>query len=118
MNLNELKQKVDALVEDGDGERTVVITLSQRSVGARAAVGIQGIFSGIDWEAGQLRIEPLEPICQRGRAKDDQMDVSISDCSGQRKIRLCPVCEERVKKGSNYCANCGQRLHFASEKME
>lgn len=117
MTLSELKVHVDDMVRAGYGEKTVVITLSQPSVGARASVGIKGIFSGFDWEHNQIRIEPTELICKRGRAKDDPAKINIFAFSYPKKFYLCPMCEERVKKDNQYCPRCGQRLIFDAEKV-
>lgn len=116
MNLLELKEHVDALVDLGHGECKVLITLSEKSVGARAYVGIKGIFTGIDFESGQERIEPVEPVCKRGRTKDDTMKINIFTFSSPRKFYACPICEERVKKDSHYCSRCGQHLIFDPQK--
>lgn len=110
MNLNDLKKQVDSYVAFGHGDDVVLITLSQPSVGGRACTGIRGIYSGIDWENGQIRIDPEKDVCLRGRAKDDVMDISIFAYSSPRPFYCCPICREHVKKDSNYCQCCGQHI--------
>lgn len=117
MNLSELKEQIDVLTEELGCEETVVITLSQPSVGARASVGIKGVFSGVDFERNQIRIEPLEPLCKRGRAKDDAMEMNIFAFSSPRRFYACPMCEEKVKKENHYCPRCGQHLIFDENKI-
>lgn len=117
MKLSELKKHIDFLLEHGHEEDTVYITLSQPSMGARASVGIKGAFSGIDFEHNQIRIEPLEPLCKRGRAKDDAMEMNIFAFSSPRRFYACPMCEEKVKKENHYCPRCGQHLIFDEKKM-
>ena len=56
MILSELKKQVDFLCDNGHGDNPVLITLSESSIGSRAANGITGIHIGIDWEHGQGRI--------------------------------------------------------------
>ncbi len=55
MILSELKKQIDFLCETGHGDNPVLVTLSESSVGSRAATGITGIHSGFDWERGQIR---------------------------------------------------------------
>lgn len=112
MTLNDLKSHVDEYVKIGHGNDTVLITLSQPSVGGRASTGVIGIYPGFDWEHGQMRIEPAQQICPRGRTKDDIMKIRIFAYSSPKPFYNCPVCEEHVKKDSKYCQRCGQHLVF------
>lgn len=116
MTLYDLKRSVDSYVDLGHGENDILITLSQKSVGARMSVGVRGIYAGFDFESGQIRIEPMEPICKRGRAKDDPVAMNIFAFSSPRKFYSCPMCEETVKKDAHYCPRCGQHLFFDPTK--
>lgn len=116
MTLLEFRTQVDSLINHGHGEDTVLITLSQPSVGARSFIDITGIFAGFDFERGQVRIEPTEPICKRGRAKNDPVKINIFAFSGPRKFYNCPMCDSAVRKDSKYCSTCGQRLVFDPTK--
>ena len=62
MNLLELKVIVDSLVENLHKPEDVIvcITTSEPSFGGRSKTGVRGVHLGIDWEKGQLRIEPEE----------------------------------------------------------
>lgn len=119
MKLSELKKNIDFLLETGHEENEVRITLSQPSIGGWASVGIKGAFPGFDFESEQvqIRIEPIEPVCSRGRSKDDAMKMNIFAFSGPRKFYLCPMCGGRVKKDNCYCPRCGQHLTFDAEKQ-
>lgn len=114
MTLNELKIYVDHYIDHGHGKDGVRITLSQPSVGGRASVGISGLYTGMDWESGQIRIEPDQKITSYNKDRDEiiPMRVEEYDYPGCRKtiIRSCPKCEEHLKKDAKYCSRCGQRV--------
>lgn len=112
MTLSDLKSHIDEYVRVGHGEDVVLITLSQPSVGSRAATAVRCIFPGFDWEHGQMRIEPENQVCLRGRAKEDTMPIRIFAYSSPRPFYECPICGEHIKKDSNYCQQCGQHLVF------
>ena len=64
MNLKELKNIVDFAIENlqhhqNPEEISVLITLSESSVGSRASSTIKYVGMGFDWEHGQFRIEPV-----------------------------------------------------------
>lgn len=67
MILSELKKQVDFLCDTGHGDNLVLVTLSESSIGSRAATGITGIHSGIDWERGQVRISTEKKIISYGK---------------------------------------------------
>ena len=104
---------MDFYIERGHGDNPVVITLSQSSVGARACVGIQAITSGIDWESGQIRIEPLRQIIDRKNDRDKAMAPryeEIPNGSRVRELRLCPECGEILRKDDCFCSRCGRKV--------
>lgn len=114
MVLSELKRQVDILCEIGYGEKSVLVTLSDKSIGARAAAGITNINVGFDWEQGQIRISTDKKIISYDKDRDLPMSATKWDCdNGNGKIRhllICPKCDNRLKKDDRYCSNCGQRL--------
>ena len=114
MTLNELKADIDSYVEEGFGDWTVLINLTEPSIGARASVGIRGIYPGIDWEHRQMRIDPEEPIVRRGNARSDAMPMRIWVYSGPRKFCTCPICDNKVTKDTHYCSHCGQHVKYDS----
>lgn len=116
MTLNELKRSVDTCVQFGHGNDVVLITLSEPSFGWRASIGIRDIYPGIDWEYGQMRIEPDEAICKKGRAKDDLLPMHIYAYTAPRRFYSCPICETHVKKDDHYCSRCGQHLFFDANR--
>lgn len=113
MILSELKKQVDFLCDDGHGDNPVLVTLSESSIGSRAATGITGIHSGIDWEHGQVRISTEKRIISYGKDRDEVIEPRREDCnirSRTRHLLLCPKCQNQLKKDDNYCSNCGQRV--------
>lgn len=88
-------------------------TLSEPSIGSRAATGITGIHSGIDWEHGQVWISTEKKIISYWKDRDEVMKPRREDYnigSRTRHLLLCPKCQNQLRKDDNYCSNCGQRV--------
>ena len=64
MKFNEFVQKINNLQETTPniGDKEVVITTSESSIGCRAFSDINCIHCGIDWEMKQVRIEPISSL--------------------------------------------------------
>jgi len=113
VTLSELKDQVDFLVSNGHGTDTVLITLSESSVGARASTGVNGLYSGFDWEHGQVRISTQKKIISYEKDRDKEMLPRREDYDIGKRIRhlvLCPKCENQLRKDDNYCSCCGQKI--------
>lgn len=113
MILSELKKQVDFLYETGHGDNPVLVTLSESSIGSRAATGITGIHSGFDWERGQVRISTEKKIISYGKDRDEVIEPIKEDYnigSRTRHLLLCPKCQNQLRKDDNYCGSCGQRI--------
>lgn len=113
MILSELKKQVDFLCDNGYGNNPVLVTLSESSIGSRAATSITGIHSGFDWERGQVRISTEKKIISYGKDRDNAMEPRREDYDIGTRVRhllLCPKCEDLLRKGDNYCSHCGQRI--------
>ena len=113
MILSELKDQVDFLISNGHGNDTVLVTLSESSVGARASTGIIGLYPGFDWERGQVRISTEKKVISYGKDRDKEMLPRRKDYDVGTRIRhliLCPKCENQLRKDDNYCSQCGQRI--------
>lgn len=113
MVLSELKKQVDFLCDNGHGDSLVLVTLSESSIGARAATGITGIHSGIDWEHGQVRISTDKKIISYEKDRDNAIEPRREDYDIGTRVRhlfLCPKCENHLRKDDNYCSSCGQRI--------
>lgn len=114
MILSELKRQVDFLCEIGYGEKSVLVTLSDKSIGARAAAGITSINAGFDWEAGQIRISPDKKLILHDKDRDLPMVAIKWDCDmgggKTRHLLICPKCDNHLRKNDRYCSCCGQRL--------
>ena len=67
MNLEELKERVDFLMQTVRDPReiNVYITLDESSVSDRAKEEVQNIYIGFDWEHNQCRIEPEHNLIRK-----------------------------------------------------
>lgn len=92
-----------------DPDTHVLITLSDSSIGGRASVGIQGLYTGMDWETGQLRIEPKEKIFRNIKRMDVPVGIT-RETSGGISFNACDKCRMKVAKDDMFCRHCGQRL--------
>lgn len=113
MVLSEFKKQVDFLCDTGHADNPLLITLSESSIGSRAATGITGIHSGFDWGHGQVRISTEKKIISYGKDRDNAMEPRREDYDIGTRVRhllLCPKCENQLRKDDNYCCNCGQRI--------
>lgn len=113
MVLLELKRQVDFLCDNGHGDNPVLVTLSESSVGSRAATGITGIHSGFDWESGQVRISIEKKIISYEKDRDNAIEPRKEDYDIRIRVRhllLCPKCKNQLRKDDNYCSRCGQRI--------
>lgn len=113
MILSELKKQVDFLCENGHEKNSVLVTLSESSIGARAAAGVTGIHSGFDWERGQIRISTEKKIISYEKDRDKAIYPRKEDYDIGARIRhllLCPKCDNQLRKDDNYCSHCGQRI--------
>lgn len=96
-----------------DPDTPVLITLSDSSMGGRASVGIQGLYTGMDWEKGQLRIEPQEKIFRNIKRMDTPIGIT-RETSGGVSFNACGKCRMKVAKDDTFCRHCGQRLRLRS----
>lgn len=112
MKLNELKELVDTYVNNGYGDREVVVDLDEPSIGCGASTSINDIYPGIDWESFQIRIQTEDKICRLGKSKEDPMKMRVYAHITSRKHYECPVCEVFVKKTDHWCSHCGQRIVY------
>lgn len=114
MILEELKNIVDSYIEQGKGKDSVVITLSESSIGARASSGISSIFPGFDWEHGQIRIEPSEDLTSKLKDRDKDLPIikhTYNFGNRKRNVLLCPKCNNYLRKDDRYCSKCGQKVN-------
>lgn len=113
MILSELKKQIDFLCDNGHGDNLVLVTLSESSIGARAATAITGIHPGFDWEHGQVRVSTEKKIISYGKDRDNAIEPRKEDYDigiRMRHLLLCPKCENQLRKYDDYCSNCGQRI--------
>ena len=114
MILKELKRHVDFLVKNGHENDTVIVTTVDNSVGARAGSEVNSINPGIDWEHGQIRIEPKTKLVSYGNSRDDGMlplvEVYESPNGRKRHVITCRRCDNLLKNDDRYCSRCGQMI--------
>ena len=114
MTLAELKHKCDFLFDRGYGADEVAITTADPSVGARASEDILSISPGIDWEKGQIRIQPARALVSKELRRDYASPVIKTTYrypDGTVRISIdCPSCGEHLLRRYVYCSHCGQRV--------
>jgi len=114
MDLEELKTIVDDTIShlntiDDAKDISVLITLSENSIGGRASCSIKYACLGFDWEHGQFRIEPTKNLVKMGNTITDTKEVITREYNG-KKYYKCPRCEMIVAKKDKYCRACSQKL--------
>lgn len=113
MHLDEFKVIIDRansnLYNKKPSEISVLITLSESSMGARASSDIKYANMGFDWESGQFRIEPSKLLVTKGNSLTDIRSVVCRQYNG-RNYYFCPRCDEKISKSDFYCRRCSQRL--------
>lgn len=113
MNLEELKMIVDNTIKhlhyEKPNEVPVLITLTESSMGARAATSVRYANMGFDWEKGQFRLEPNEKLVKRGNSLTDVKSVECREYEG-KKYYFCPRCQQKISKNDRYCRYCSQKL--------
>jgi hypothetical protein len=113
MNLAELKTIVDRSIEQLKFEKpenvSVLITLSESSMGARASSCVKYAGLGFDWERGQFRFEPDKSLVTKGNNLIDIKGVVCRQYEG-RNYYYCPRCQQKISKDDSYCRFCSQKL--------
>lgn len=93
-------------------DKPLLVTTNDRSIGGRACVEVQDIYQGIDWEHGQIRIQPCEDIVKKYNGRDIEKDKWLfTERITNKKYPVCSSCTCRVAKPDQYCKHCGQRLN-------
>lgn len=106
-----LKSYIDSCYQSNKDimDSSLIITTADSSIGARAGVKVNSVHVGFDWEAGQFRIEPAEPLVRSSLTRDTPKDI-VKWKDGY----FCPKCNgslmKKEVKNSHYCSCCGQRL--------
>lgn len=96
------------------GEKLLLVTTSDKSIGGRASVKIKGIYQGFDWEQGEIRIETDEQIIKKYNDRDVEKDKwYFTERITNKKYSVCSVCHYRVGKNDSYCKHCGQKISDA-----
>lgn len=111
MTAKELYDNLTRLLKIGDvkDDTPVLITLSDSSIAGRASCRVSGIYTGFDWDAGQLRINPEEKIFKNIHRMDEPVGI-IKEEFGGVSFNACGRCHMKIAKDDRYCRHCGQRL--------
>ena len=114
MNLSELKTIIDSTVNnlrDYQDSKSipVLITLSDKSIGARSSSRVDFAGMGFDWEHGQFRLEPSKRLGIMGYKSKDVMPY-VCELHQGKNYYFCAYCESRVAKNDKFCKHCGQRM--------
>lgn len=111
MTLEEMYYDAKFLMEDKSipNDTEVLITISNAIVGARDSVGISAIYKGIEFESGQIRIEPMKKIYNNILRMDSPAGIVREEFGGV-SFNACGKCHMKVAKDDLYCRHCGQRL--------
>jgi len=114
MNLKELKTVVDSEINnlhsyEKPEDIPVLVTLSETSIGSRAASGIKYAGMGFDWEQGQFRLEPVMKLVRKGNTLNDAKLIKCEQYDG-RNYYFCPRCDQKISKDDKYCRHCSQML--------
>jgi hypothetical protein len=111
MELQRLKQLIDKTMEVDENNKylSVVVTLSEPSIGSRSMVGVKQANAGFDWEKGQFRLEPDENIVKYGNSKENIIKPREKEYNN-RKYLSCKICNAKVAKDDRYCKRCGQKI--------
>lgn len=114
MNASELKNRLDMYINGHENDE-VIIHCRESSIGISAGEPVSGIYSGFNWNAGRLLIEPEKALIHYGSGRDDPIPVvhiTYKD-NYEGKIRPtlhCPRCEAKLTRKMQFCPKCGQML--------
>lgn len=115
MNLLELKEQVDLLIKytRHPEDKTVVIELSQSSIGPVASVGIRNIYQGFDHDNNRIIINPNRAICDKSifesRNRIGRLAYTRESSDG-KLLHFCPECFTKISKKDSYCRDCGTKI--------
>jgi YHS domain-containing protein len=113
VNLKELKLIIDSTIDNLHYEKPenipVLITLSESSIGSRAASSVEYAGMGFDWERGQFRLEPSKSLVTKGNNLTDIKSIDCRQYDG-RNYYFCPRCQQKISKNDSYCRYCSQKL--------
>lgn len=118
MKAEQLRDILNTYIERGHGDNSIVITLRQPSIGARAGCGIESVTAGFDWESGQIRLQPDKDLTTYEKSRDMPLDAVVRKYEEtNRIIYKCPKCEEHLKLKQLYCGRCGQRVAVNKQRV-
>ena len=113
MDLLELKTIIDSTIENLRYEKpeniSVLITLSESSIGPRASSSVKYASLGFDWEHNQFRLQPRKPLVTKGNSLTDVKNITCKQFEG-RNYYFCPRCQQKISKNDSFCRYCSQKL--------
>ena len=113
MNLQELKDSVNSIYEHlpkyiNPEKISIKITLDEPSIGARASTELRCLYEGIDWESGQIRLEPTDKIIRKVYKYNETYKEERQDKN--RKTHYCRNCMTIVGVKDKFCKHCGRKF--------
>lgn len=119
MTFGELQHAVDIFISRGvDACSPVLVTTADPVMGGRGSVEVQFITSGMDWERGQIRIEPAEKLLTMSQV--EQKNFTVPQRAGKigtkTYVCYCEKCTTRFQRAYTYCPCCGRKILWENSK--
>lgn len=120
MNFKEVMDKLDSIWDWNNKQRLlhpnyshqylpenwrVKICTSDNGWGAVSGVFIKGIYTGIDWDDGNILIYTDEPIYKEPKSIPIHKQEFTS---GSQTYLICSRCDKRIGKTDKFCKHCGK----------
>ena len=113
LTLENLNKRLELILKQNPeyNDNKVLVTLCELSMGARASEVIKSANIGFDWERGQFRLNPSEPLIHKSKDRDKPMNPIKKKMPGNtRSYYYCVACQQKISKNDGYCKTCGQRI--------
>ena len=89
---------------------SVVVRLTEPSVGYSACAYVIGSYKGIDWDKGKLFLNLDRNIMTYDKRMIERHPKNRDIVDNTIKIGDCPNCGHSLVETMNYCPECGQKI--------